>query len=137
MSHVVPDIVQKVVKGQNPLHILGDGSQTRCYTYGGDLAKGILASLNNSNAMNNDFNLSTATSTTVMDLCKSIWTKLHGPDVPFNFISDPGFEYDVKNRIPEVTKARDLLGFEAKTTLSDMLDEVIPWIKNAILEGHI
>jgi UDP-glucose 4-epimerase len=137
MSHVVPDIVQKVVKGQNPLHILGDGSQTRCYTYGGDLAKGILASLNNPNAINNDFNLSTSTSTTVMDLCKIIWTKLHGSDIPFNFVSDPGFEYDVKNRIPDVTKARDLLVFEAKTTLSEMLDEVIPWIKNAILEGHI
>src|SRR3954464_14159367 len=41
MSHVVPDLVQKVFKGQDPLHILGAGNQTRCYTYGGDLAKGI------------------------------------------------------------------------------------------------
>ena len=42
MSHVVPDLVQKVVKGQDPLHILGDGSQIRHYTYGGDLARGIV-----------------------------------------------------------------------------------------------
>ena len=41
MSHVVPDIVQKVLKGQDPLHILGDGNQVRHYTYGGDLARGI------------------------------------------------------------------------------------------------
>ena len=40
MSHVVPDLVQKVVKGQDPLHILGEGNQVRHYTYGGDLAKG-------------------------------------------------------------------------------------------------
>ena len=40
MSHVVPDLVQKVLKGQDPLHILGDGSQVRHYTYGGDLARG-------------------------------------------------------------------------------------------------
>ena len=40
MSHVVPDLVQKVLKGQDPLHILGDGNQVRCYTYGGDLARG-------------------------------------------------------------------------------------------------
>ena len=40
MSHVVPDLVQKVCKGQDPLHILGDGSQIRHYTYGGDLASG-------------------------------------------------------------------------------------------------
>ena len=42
MSHVVPDLVQKVLKGQDPLHILGDGEQVRCYTYGGDLARGIV-----------------------------------------------------------------------------------------------
>src|SRR6266568_1867071 len=41
MSHVVPDLVQKIVKGQDPLHVLGDGSQVRHYTYGGDLARGI------------------------------------------------------------------------------------------------
>ena len=41
MSHVVPDLVQKVLKGQDPLHILGDGDQVRHYTYGGDLARGI------------------------------------------------------------------------------------------------
>ena len=40
MSHVVPDLVQKVLKGQDPLHLLGDGSQIRHYTYGGDLARG-------------------------------------------------------------------------------------------------
>ena len=40
MSHVVPDLVQKVLKGQDPLHILGDGTQVRHYTYGGDLARG-------------------------------------------------------------------------------------------------
>ena len=34
MSHVVPDLVQKVLKGQDPLHILGDGQQVRHYTYG-------------------------------------------------------------------------------------------------------
>ena len=42
MSHVVPDLVQKIVKGQDPLHILGDGDQVRHYTYGGDLARGIV-----------------------------------------------------------------------------------------------
>jgi nucleoside-diphosphate-sugar epimerase len=47
MSHVVPDLIQKVLKGQSPLHILGNGNQVRCYTYGGDLAQGIIASLEN------------------------------------------------------------------------------------------
>lgn len=42
MSHVVPDLVQKVLKGQDPIHLLGNGQQVRCYTYGGDLADGII-----------------------------------------------------------------------------------------------
>src|SRR5215207_7905645 len=41
LSHVVPDLALKVLKGQDPLHVLGDGSQIRHYTYGGDLARGI------------------------------------------------------------------------------------------------
>ena len=45
MSHVVPDLVQKVLKGQDPLHLLGDGSQIRHYTYGGDLAEGIVTAM--------------------------------------------------------------------------------------------
>ena len=62
MSHVVPDIVQKVIKGQDPLHILGDGSQIRHYTYGGDLAKGIAVAMEHPDAMNDDFNTSVAVS---------------------------------------------------------------------------
>ena len=45
LSHVVPDLIQKVLKGQDPLHILGDGSQVRCYTHGSDLSGGIIATL--------------------------------------------------------------------------------------------
>ena len=60
MSHVVPDLVQKVLKGQDPLHILGDGQQVRHYTYGGDLARGIRLAIESPAALNEDFNLSTA-----------------------------------------------------------------------------
>ena len=59
MSHVVPDLAQKVLKGQDPLHILGTGTQVRHYTYGGDLAEGIIAAMEHADALNDDFNLST------------------------------------------------------------------------------
>ena len=137
MSHVVPDLVQKVLKGQDPLHILGDGTQIRHYTYGGDLARGIVATLEHPGALNEDFNLSTATSTTVLELAELIWRKIKGPDVPFRWVSDEPFEHDVQKRIPDVTKAREVLGFEATTTLDQMLDEVIPWVAKAIEEGRL
>src|SRR5947199_499068 len=82
MRHLVPDLVQKVLKGQDPLHILGDGNQVRHYTYGGDLAKGIIAAMEHPDARNEDFNLSTAESTTVRALAETIWRKLKGADVP-------------------------------------------------------
>ena len=137
MSHVVPDLVQKVLRGQDPLHILGDGSQVRHYTYGGDLARGIRLAMESEAALNEDFNLSTARSTTVRELADVIWRKVHGPDKPLRLVSDPPYENDVQMRVPDVRKARELLGFEASTSLEDVLDEVIPWIKDEIGAGRI
>jgi UDP-glucose 4-epimerase len=137
LSHVVPDLVLKVLKGQDPLHILGDGSQVRHYTYGGDLAHGIRLAMESDAAVNEDFNLSTAASTTVTELATSIWHKVHGPDRPFRSVSDPPFEHDVQLRVPDVRKARDVLGYEATTTLDQMLDEVIPWIRGEVEAGRL
>jgi nucleoside-diphosphate-sugar epimerase len=136
MSHVVPDLVQKILKGQDPLHILGSGAQVRCYTYGGDLAKGIVAAMFHKDAINNDFNLSTPVATSVLELAKVIWKKING-DRPFRYMSDEPFLYDVQKRIPDVSKAKRVLGFEAKTSLSEMLDEVIPWIREEIAQGRL
>jgi nucleoside-diphosphate-sugar epimerase len=137
MSHVVPDLVQKVLLGQDPLHILGDGSQVRHYTYGGDLARGIVTAMEYDAAMNQDFNLSTATSTTVLDLAGLIWHKVRGPEEALRYVSDTPFEHDVAKRVPSVDRAKEVLGFEATTTLEEMLDEVIPWVRNALSEGVI
>jgi nucleoside-diphosphate-sugar epimerase len=135
MSHVVPDLVQKVLKGQDPLHILGDGSQIRHYTYGADLAKGIVLAMESPSALNDDFNLSTAQSTNVLELAETIWTKIKGPDVPIRYVEDPPYEHDVARRVPSTDKARKVLGFEATTTLDEMLDIVIPWVAKAIDDG--
>src|SRR6202012_3360506 len=116
MSHVVPDLVQKVLKGQDPLHLLGDGQQIRHYTYGGDLARGIRLAVESPSALNEDFNLSTAHSTTVLELAALIWKKVRG-DVPLRTVSDAPYTYDVRKRVPDVSKAKSLLGFEATTSL--------------------
>lgn len=136
MSHVVPDLVQKVLKGQDPLHILGDGRQIRHYTYGGDLARGIRLAMESPAATNEDFNLSTAQSTTVQELAKLIWRKVKG-DEPLRYVSDKPYTYDVQKRIPAVEKARRVLGFEATTSLSEALDKIIPWIRGQIEIGGI
>jgi UDP-glucose 4-epimerase len=136
MSHVVPDLIQKIAKGQDPLHILGSGSQVRHYTYGADLARGIIDAMEHPAALNEDFNLSTAESTTVLELAENIWHRLNG-DQPFNYISDDPFDHDVQKRVPSVEKSREVLGFEATTTLDEMLDVVVPWVLDAMQRGAI
>jgi len=136
MSHVVPDFIQKVLKGQNPLHILGKGNQIRHYTYAGDLAKGICICIESEKATNEDFNLSTSESTTVLELAQLIWRKING-DKPFQYVSDTPFRYDVQKRVPDVEKAKRILGFETETALEEALDEVIPWIREQIERGGI
>jgi UDP-glucose 4-epimerase len=137
MSHVVPDLVQKIVKGQDPLHILGSGEQIRHYTYGADLARGVVMAMEHAEARNEDFNLSTAESTTVLQLAELIWKKIKGQDEPLRVVSDDPFEFDVQRRVPATEKAKRVLGFEATTSLDAMLDEVIPWIVAAVKNGSI
>jgi nucleoside-diphosphate-sugar epimerase len=88
-------------------------------------------------AINEDFNLSTPSSTTVLELAEEIWLKLHGEDRPFRYVCDPPFQHDVQHRVPDVRKARDVLGFQAETTLSGMLDEVIPWLRAQDADGAL
>jgi len=134
LSHVVPDIVQRVLAGQDPLHILGDGGQVRHYTYGGDIARGIRLAMESPQAVNEDFNISSADGTTVGELAERIWRKLRG-DAPLRIVHDEAFAYDVQRRIPEITKARRVLGFEATTSLDRSLDEVIAWLRAETAAG--
>jgi UDP-glucose 4-epimerase len=136
MSHVVPDLVQKILKGQDPLWILGSGNQVRCYTYGGDSARGIRLCIESEKALNEDFNISTPVPTSVLELAKTIWHKIN-KDKPFRYVSDKPYPHDVQMRIPNVEKARNLLGFEATTGLEYALDEIIPWVKKEIEIGGI
>jgi nucleoside-diphosphate-sugar epimerase len=136
MSHVVPDLVQKVAKGQDPLRILGNGSQVRHYTYGGDLARGIRACIENPAAIDQDFNLSTPQGHNVLQVAEEIWKRIN-PGKPFRCVSDEPFKYDVQMRVPAVEKAKRVLGFEATTPLAKILDEVVPWVVEQIKLGNI
>lgn len=136
MSHVIPDLVQKIAKGQDPLHILGDGNQVRHYTYAGDLARGIRLCCEHPATIDEDFNLSTATGHTVQELAAEIW-RFMKPGEPLRICSDAPYRYDVQRRVPAIGKARAVLGFEATTTLGEILAEVIPWVVRQVELGTI
>ena len=138
MSHVVPDLVQKVLKGQDPLHILGSGDQVRHYTYGGDLAAGVVTAMEHEDALQRGLQplhggghhraavgrgSSGARSRATMSRCGSSTTS----------------RSSTTSSAASPTRGRPskMLGFEATTTLDEMLDEVIPWIDAAIKAGTI
>ena len=129
LSHVLPDLINKVLKGQDPLHILGEGDQIRCYTNGKDLARGIRMVMESKKAINEDFNISTPISTSVLELAQIIWNIIN-PNKEFKVTHDEPFEYDVQKRIPDISKAKEILGFEAEISLEESINEVINYIIN-------
>jgi len=128
MSHVLPDLINKILKGQDPVVILGQGDQTRCYTNGKDIARGIRLAIESPNAINEDYNISTPLATTVLELLQVVWDKLK-PGEELKIKTSPGYTYDVPFRLPDVSKARNHLGFESEISLEDSVDEVIEWMK--------
>lgn len=137
MSHVLPDLAQKILKGQDPVHILGSGRQVRHYTYGGDIARGIAIALEHPDAEGEDFNISIDVPTTVLELAEQIWRYVHGDEKPFRFVCDDPFPHDVQMRIPATKKAESVLGFKAVTPLGEVLEEVVPWISSQIESGAV
>ncbi len=129
LSHVLPDLINKTLKGQNPLHILGEGNQIRCYTNGKDIARGIRLALESDKAINEAFNISNPQPTSVLELAEKVWKEIN-PNIPFNYVSDKPYEYDVQKRIPDVDKAKKLLNFEAQISIEESIKEVLEYMKS-------
>jgi nucleoside-diphosphate-sugar epimerase len=71
----------------------------------------------------------------VLELITQIWGRMRG-DRELRLQHDPPFKYDVRKRVPDVSKAARLLGFRAETPLETALDEVIPWIEGQVRHGR-
>ncbi|MGE0707274.1 MAG: NAD-dependent epimerase/dehydratase family protein [Planctomycetota bacterium] len=134
-AHVIPDLVKKLLEGQDPLELLGDGEQTRCFTHVSDIARGACVVLESEAAVDEDFNISTAEETRILDLASELWRMLRPGSEPRFHHVDP-FRDDVKRRVPAVDKARALLGFEAEVPLSRGLPEVVDWLRAHHEEGR-
>jgi UDP-glucose 4-epimerase len=87
-------------------------------------------------AINEDFNISTGLSTTVLQLAELIWRKIN-PGEEFSYVCDPPYPHDVQMRVPDVRKARGVLGFKAQVGLDVVLDEVIRWIAEQMKVGRM
>lgn len=127
-AHVIPDLIKKVISGQYPMELLGNGKQIRCFTHVSDVAKGIILALESAVANNEDFNIGSDEEIKIRDLAKIIW-KMCGRKETFRVKSMRGFKYDVLKRVSSSYKARILLGWKEEKKLEQELPMIINWIK--------
>jgi UDP-glucose 4-epimerase len=112
------------------LTIHGDGSQIRAWCYVDDMVDGALLALEHPNAVGESFNIGNARSAvTIHDLAQRV-KRLTG--CPGEIVFQPLHYTDVELRIPNVEKARALLGFEAKVDLDEGLERTISWYRERL-----
>ena len=112
-----------------PMEIHGDGLQTRSFTYIDDNVDGIIRAMFSDKAVGEIFNLGNTKEITIRDLAQLVW-KLAGKGEPkLKFISYQSFgKYeDVRGRVPDIQKARELLGSDPKVDLVEGLKKTIEW----------
>jgi len=118
---------------EEDLTIHGDGSQIRAWCYVDDMVNGTLLALEHPNAVGESFNIGNARSAvTIFDLAQRI-KRLTG--CPGEIVFRPLHYTDVELRIPNVDKARELLGFEAAVELDEGLGRTVAWYRSRLLTG--
>lgn len=135
-AHVIPDLVRKILSGQYPLELLGDGNQTRCFTHVSDVAGGIIAVALHPKGKNQDFNIGSDKEITMLDLAQKIWHEMKILK-PFKVKFVPGFKFDIRRRVPNVSKVKKLINWQPQVKFEDGLKEVIEWLKNQEKQGKL
>jgi UDP-glucose 4-epimerase len=113
------------------MEIHGDGQQTRTFTYIADTVDGVVRAMRTPEARGEVVNVGGDTPTTILQLAELVQTTLGLPQplrarfVPYEAL--PGRYQDVRHRVPDTTKARALLGFEANVSLADGLARTADW----------
>ena len=122
------------VLSDSELTIHGDGKQTRSFTYIDDLINGIVTAGENPKAVGEIFNLGSDDECTILRLAETINEIIRGDkkaNIKFIPYESFGGNYeDVRRRIPDLAKAKELLGFEWKTSLKDGLTKTVEWHKS-------
>jgi nucleoside-diphosphate-sugar epimerase len=135
IAHMVPDVIKKVLSGQRPLQIFGDGTQTRTLTHIDDIADGIVAAMASPNGLNEDFNISASDERTVADIARIIWEQCGEDPAEFELEHLPTFEVDVVRRWPSVEKAKRLLGWEAQIGIEAGIADTVGWLRRHVPVG--
>lgn len=135
VAHVIPDLVRKILNGQYPLQLLGDGQQTRCFTHVRDIANGVITVTLHPKGKNQDFNIGGDAEIKMIDLARKIW-QLMKIKKPFKVRFVKPFKYDIKRRVPDVSKVKKIIGWQSHVNFEEGLLEVIQWLIKQKSQGN-
>lgn len=116
------------------IEIHGDGQQTRSFTYMSDTVEGIVRAIETEAADGEIFNIGSAHEITIADLAQTLHRLIRGGGtpklrfVPYAQVGKGPYE-DVRRRIPDLTKAKDILGYEPLVPLVDGLERTVAWAR--------
>ena len=128
---VVPTFVRQAL-ADRPITVFGDGSQSRSFTYVGDVVSGLLALANEPRAVGEVFNIGNGEEVTILRLAEKIkemtGSRSEIVTVPYDKAYEAGFE-DMPRRVPDISKIRSLVGYEPRVALDDILNKVIEYCR--------
>jgi UDP-glucuronate decarboxylase len=130
-GRVVSNFVVQALKGE-PITIYGDGSQTRSFCYVSDLVPALILLMETSDEVTGPINLGNPKEFTMLELAKKIISGTRSNSI-ITFGELPGD--DPKQRKPDITKARNLLGWEPRVNLDEGLEETISFFSNELLNS--
>ena len=124
---VIPTFVQQALAG-DPITVFGPGTQSRSFGYVGDVVRGIMALVDEPRAVSEVFNLGTNHEITIRELAELVKTMAESDSeivmIPYDEAYESGFE-DMPRRVPDLTKVKELVGYEPRVDLPEILSKVI------------
>jgi nucleoside-diphosphate-sugar epimerase len=128
---VLPSFVRQALSGE-PITVFGDGTQSRSFTYIGDVVECLMTLVNEPKAVGQVFNIGNKHEITILKLAEMV-KSLTGSSsriefVPYDKAYEAGFE-DMPRRVPDLTKISQLVGYEPKVQLNEIITKVIEYFR--------
>jgi UDP-glucose 4-epimerase len=128
---VIPTFVKQALTGR-PITVYGDGTQTRCFAYVGDVVGALVAVMDHPDAVGQVFNIGSSEEVSIIDVAERV-KALTGSSsevvfVPYGEAYEEGFE-DMPRRVPDTSKVRALVGFRPSVPLDEILARVIAYFR--------
>jgi UDP-glucose 4-epimerase len=124
---VLPSFVRQALAGE-PITVFGDGTQSRSFTYVGDVVDCLLKLTSEPRAVGQVFNIGNSEEVTILRLAEIVKQLTDSPSriefIPYDKAYEAGFE-DMPRRVPDLSKVRELVGYEPKVQLNEIITRVI------------